>query len=165
MLESKEPIVVEEPVEEPVVEEPVVEEPVEEPVVEEPVVEEPVVEEPVAIQTVESVAADEVDDLATDEEVENLVEEDVDYITKDDKKREIVNIDVISKHFNAGDVVDIAALKAKKLIDGRAKAVKVLARGKIDKPLTIKAGEFSKTALKMIILTGGKAVRVTYKVK
>ena len=173
---SNKPVVEEPVVEEPIVEEPVVEEPVvEEPVVEEPVVEEPVVEEPVVVEevvvepiaarTVESVAADEVDDMATDEEVDELVEEDVDYITSTDTKREIINVDTLSKNFNAGDVIDINALKEKKLIDKRAKAVKVLARGKLDKPLTVKAGEFSKPALKMIFLTGGKAIRVTYKVK
>ena len=103
--------------------------------------------------------------MATDEEVDGLVEEDVDYITSSDTKREIVNIDVLSRNFNAGDVVDINALKAKKLIDKRAKSIKVLARGRLDKPLTVKAGDFSKSALKMIFLTGGTAIHVTYKVK
>ena len=152
-------------VEEPVVEEPVVEEPVvEEPVVEEPVVKEPVVEEP-HMHVVESVEAYEVDDMASDEEVDSMVEEDVDYVAVTDTKREIVNIDTLSKNYEAGETVDLASLKAKKLVDKKTKSIKVLARGRIDKPLTIKAGEFSKTALKMIFLTGGKAIHVTYKIK
>ena len=160
--------VVEEPVEEPVVEEPaeepVVEEPVEEPVVEEPV-EEPVVEEPVEEPVVVSVAAEDAHALVEEKQIEVVVEEDVDYITKNDNKKAIVNIDTLAKAFEAGAVVDIDALKAKRLVDKKAKSIKVLARGVLDKPLTIKAGEFSDTALEMIALTGGKAVHVTYKVK
>ena len=173
----EEPVVEEPVVEEPVVEEPVVEEPVvEEPVVEEPVVEEPVVEEPVVeeaapattveeMHIVESVSADEVDSLVVDEVVDSLVEEDVEYITKDDNKKAIVNVDTLSAEYEAGEVVDLASLKAKGLIHKRSKAVKVLARGTIDKALTVKAAEFSETALKMIVLTGGKAVKTVSKVK
>jgi large subunit ribosomal protein L15 len=94
-----------------------------------------------------------------------LVEEEVEYISATDTKKAIVNIDVLAKEFNDGDVVDLTSLKAKKLIDKKSKTVKILARGAIDKKLTVRAGEFSNTALKMIILTGGTAVHVTYKVK
>ena len=173
----EEPVIEEPVIEEPVVEEPVVEEPVvEEPVVEEPAVEEPVVEEPVVEEAapattveempiVESVSADEVDSLVVDEVVDSLVEEDVEYITKDDNKKAIVNVDTLSAEYEAGEVVDLASLKAKGLIHKRSKAVKVLARGTIDKALTVKAAEFSETALKMIVLTGGKAVKTVSKVK
>ena len=65
----------------------------------------------------------------------------------------------------AGEVVDLKSLKAKGLVDPRAKSVKVLATGKINKPLTVKAQVFSATAVKMIVLTGGKAIKVTTKVK
>ena len=65
----------------------------------------------------------------------------------------------------AGETVDLASLKAKGLVDPRAKSVKVLATGKINKPLTVKAQVFSATAVKMIVLTGGKAIKVTTKVK
>ena len=150
-----------EPVEE------VIEEPAEEIVEEEPVVEE--VHEPAKtveeIQYVESISAEEVDELVVDEVVESLVEEEVEFISATDTKKAIVNIDVLAKEFNDGDVVDLASLKAKKLIDKKSKTVKILARGAIDKKLTVRAGEFSNTALKMIILTGGTAVHVTYKVK
>ena len=128
--------------------------------VEDPI-EEPVVEEPV----VASVAAEEAHALVEENKIEVVVEEDVDYITKNDTKKAIVNIDTLANAFEAGAVVDIEALKAKKLVDKKAKSIKVLARGVLDKPLTIKAGEFSDTALEMIALTGGKAVHVTYKVK
>ena len=59
----------------------------------------------------------------------------------------------------------MASLKTKKLVDKKAKFVKVLARGTLDKALVVKAGDFSKTALEMIVLTGGKPIHVTYKIK
>ncbi len=184
---KKAPVIQEEPVvEEVVVEEAPVEEVVEEVVektVEEVAEEEPVIEEvaeevaPVEekeiapattveeIQFVESVSADEVDDLVEDEVLDSLVEEDVEYISKDDTKKAIVNIDTLSKEFNDGDTVDLEALKAKGIVDKKTKSVKILARGILDKALTIKASEFSETAIKMIVLTGGKAVKTVSKVK
>ena len=164
-----EEVVEEAPVEEPV-EEVVEEAPVEEPVVEEVVEEEPVVEAAPAttveeMPIVESVSAEEVDNLVVDEVVDSLVEEDVEYITKEDTKKAIVNVDTLSASYEAGETVDLASLKAKGLIHKKSKSVKILARGTLDKPLIVKAGEFSETALKMIVLTGGKAVRTVSKVK
>ena len=83
----------------------------------------------------------------------------------EDTKKAIVNVDTLSDAFEAHDVVDLASMKAKKIIDKKAKSVKVLARGSINKPLVVKAGDFSKNAVDMIVLTGGNAVHVTYKVK
>ena len=165
-----EEVVEEAPVEEPVVEEAVEEAPAEEPVVEEAVEEEPVVEAAPAttveeMPIVESVSAEEVDDLVVDEVVDSLVEEDVEYITKEDTKKAIVNVDTLSASYEAGETVDLASLKAKGLIHKKSKSVKILARGTLDKPLIVKAGEFSETALKMIVLTGGKAVHTVSKVK
>ena len=117
------------------------------------------------IQYVESVSADEVDDLVEDDVVDSLVEDDVEYVSADDTKKAVVNLDTLSKEFEDGDTVDLAALKAKGLVDKKTKSVKILARGTIDKALTVKASEFSETALKMIVLTGGTAVKTTSKVK
>ena len=72
--------------------------------------------------------------------------------------RVIVNIDAISEAFEAGDAVDINSMKDRGLIPRNALSVKVLARGVIDKPLTVKANAFSLGAVKMIALTGGLAV-------
>ena len=171
----------EEAIEEPIVEAPVVEEVIEEPVIEEPVVEE-VIEEPVievievddqGIETadihepvyVESVSAEEAHEILEEKHVEVHVDEAVDYITKNDTKKCIVNIDTLSASFEPGQIVDMASLKTKKLIDKKAKFVKVLARGTLDKALVVKGGDFSKTALEMIVLTGGKPIHVTYKIK
>ena len=78
---------------------------------------------------------------------------------KGDKKA-VVNVDVISRHFSAGDVVTLDALVRKKLVSPRCCYLKVCARGALDKSLTVKANDFSLIAVKMIVLTGGKAVRV-----
>ena len=75
-------------------------------------------------------------------------------------KKHVVNVDTLSKAFASGDVVDLEALKSKGLLPKNAKAVKVLARGSLDKVLTVRADDFSADAVKMIVLTGGKAIRV-----
>ena len=158
-----EPIV--EVVPEPVVEEPVVEEPVVE-VVPEPAIEE--VEEVPYVEpeiVVESVSAEEAHQIVEEKRVELHVEESVDYIGPKDNKKAIINVDTLSKNYEPHELVTIQSMKDKKLIDKKAKCVKVLARGIIDKPLRVKAGEFSVPAVEMLLLTGGQAIRVTYKVK
>ena len=164
--------VIEEPVaEEPVVEEPVVEEPVvEEPAVEEPANEEPVIEEEEEVfevqeVIVEEVTSEEADKIAEEQHIDATMDEGYDFISAKDSKKVIVNIDSISKAYNAGEIVNIASLKEKKLIVKNAKFVKVLARGTLDKPLKIKAGEFSETAIKMIKLVGGSPTHVKYIIK
>ena len=74
-------------------------------------------------------------------------------------KRLSINIDTLGASFVAGDTVDIDILKEKKLIPKTADSVKILARGILDKPLTVIADDFSVDAVKMIILTGGKAIQ------
>ena len=171
----EEPVVEEPVVEEPVVEEPVVEEPVvEEPVVEEPVVEEPVIEEPEVDEAVlaedkalmeelqrEQVSAVEVKDIVSDEVTKHLIEKEEDAEKIYGNKKAIINLDVISRSFEANDVVTVNTLKEKHLIAKNVYFVKVLARGVIDKPLVIKAQDFSIDAAKMIQLTGGKVVMLT----
>ncbi len=70
------------------------------------------------------------------------------------------NLDTISANFEAGDVVTVEKLKEKKLVAPNAGFVKVLARGSIDKPLTVEANDYSLAAVKMLVLTGGKAVQI-----
>ena len=103
--------------------------------------------------------------MVADEIVNKTVESDVEYVTKKDTKKDVVNVGELSDAYNAGEVVDLKSLKEKGLIDPRTKTLKVLASGTINKPLIVKAHVFSETALKMIVLTGGKAVKVTSKVK
>ncbi len=106
----------------------------------------------------ESVSVDEAHELITDETAATLVENR--RTAPVSGKKYIVNIDVLSGNFNAGDVVDIEALKRKKLVPRKEKAIKVLARGVLNKPLIVKANDFSNDAIKMIVLTGGKAIKI-----
>lgn len=75
-------------------------------------------------------------------------------------RRGIVNVDSLSRAFAAGETVTLRALKEKKIISPKAKSYKVLARGVLDKPLVVEANDFSLDAVKMIVLTGGKAIKI-----
>ncbi len=167
-----EPELAEEPeVEEPVVEEPAVEEPVAEPEIEEPV-EEPEIEEPVA-EVIEEPApevepepevvpvfadAETADELMSDEEAALSVEliDETPGKTRSGKVHAI-NLDTICDHFNDGDVVTLDALKKMRLAPQNAGRLKVLARGTMNKKLTIESDSFSLQAVKMITLAGGHA--------
>lgn len=69
-----------------------------------------------------------------------------------------VNLDTVNTAFAAGETVTIKALKARGLVPQKAGRVKILARGTLNKPLTVKAEAFSAAALKMIGVTGGSAI-------
>lgn len=113
----------------------------------------------------EAVCADEVDSLMTDDEANEALrvisetELPKAIYTAGGRKYEI-NIDIISRNFASDETVSIESLKQKKLISKNARAVKILARGTLDKPLTVIAQDFSTAAVKMITLTGGHAVIV-----
>ena len=69
----------------------------------------------------------------------------------------VINLDLIEKLFNEGDVVDAAALLAKGVVSGvAADGVKVLGKGDLTKNLTVKAAVFSATAKEKIEAVGGK---------
>ena len=59
--------------------------------------------------------------------------------------------------FNAGDVVDTEALKAKGLVKKTLDGVKVLGNGELTKALTVKAAAYSASAKEKIEKAGGKA--------
>ena len=96
----------------------------------------------------------------SDSLAKNLVSESEVTVETEGKRKCIVNLDTISACFSAGDVVDVNKMKEKEIVPRDAKRIKVLARGVIDKPLTVIADSFSLTAVKMIALTGGRAIRV-----
>ena len=69
----------------------------------------------------------------------------------------VINLDVIEKLFNDGDVVDAAALLAKGVVSSvAADGVKVLGNGNLTKNITVKATVFSATAKEKIEAAGGK---------
>lgn len=134
-------------------EEPIVEEKKEEPVIIPVVVEEPVVE--VMPETVEHIDAEEADTMISDD----LAMQTVIYESgAGHGKQGIINIGMIDEHFDAGDVVTLAALKQKGLIAKSVGRMKVLADGILNKPLTIKSEAYSVQAIKMIELTGGTVI-------
>ena len=59
--------------------------------------------------------------------------------------------------FEDGSVVDIATLQDKGLVSNPRDGVKILGNGDIDKKLTIKVHQFSKSAIEKIEAAGGKA--------
>ena len=122
------------------------------------VVEEPVVQE-VAADVAPLVDTAVAESRMTDTQARDSLEVERVVVRRRGNKRCMVNIDVISRAFAAGSVVDIDSLIAKKLVHPACGYLKVCARGALDKPLTVKANDFSLIAVKMIVLTGGKAVR------
>ena len=75
----------------------------------------------------------------------------------------IINIDTISEYFESGDTVTLDALKKKGLVDKKYDSYKVLARGILNKKLTIVANDFSSNAKKMILVTGGSVKEIRRK--
>ena len=73
----------------------------------------------------------------------------------------IVNLEKIVAAFEAGSVVDEAALRARGLVKGRHDdGVKILGDGELGHALTIHAAKFSKSAAAKIAAAGGSAVVV-----
>ena len=75
-------------------------------------------------------------------------------------KKDIVNIDSLSANYENNEVVNLESLKEKGLIAKSVEHVKILARGTLSKSLIVEAQDFSIEAIKMIVLTGGKATKV-----
>jgi large subunit ribosomal protein L15 len=69
----------------------------------------------------------------------------------------VVNLDALAERFEAGTVVTPELLVETGLVGGRRAPVKVLARGDIDKPLTVRAHKFSGKASEKIAAAGGTA--------
>ncbi len=101
-----------------------------------------------------SVAAAE--QLMTDDEA--LV---LDAAARSDRYRQtIVNIDTLGQYFADGERVTIEEMRERiPFFDRKATAVKVLARGVLNKTLEVEADDFSIAAVKMILLLNGKAYR------
>ncbi len=112
----------------------------------------------------EQVSVSEVGDLISDEVAVSFIEETEEAEeTVFSKPKGIINIDTLSKNYQANETVTLESLKEKKLIGNSVNHVKVLARGILNKPLIVKMPEFSVDAVKMILLTGGKAIRLKTK--
>ena len=67
----------------------------------------------------------------------------------------VVNIGDIDRLFAAGDVVDVASLKAKGLANGRADGVRILGQGDVTKKLVVKVNHVPASAKQKIEAKGG----------
>ena len=146
ILTTKKPKYVPSP--EPILEPVIIPEPIPEP--------EPVpVFVPVVPEIVEHIDAEEADAMLSDD----LAMKGANYESgAGHGKQGIINIGVIDVHFEANDIVTMAALKQKGLIPKNVGRIKILADGILEKPLTIKAESYSLQAIKMIELTGGTVI-------
>ena len=68
---------------------------------------------------------------------------------------EVVNLDTLALKFEAGAVVTPDTLREHGLVSGGKRLVKILARGSVDKALTIRAHKFSGKAAEKIAAAGG----------
>ena len=66
--------------------------------------------------------------------------------------------------FDAGSVVDVSALAEHGLVNGR-RPVKVLAKGKLERGLTVRANAFSESAKKAIEAAGGAAEVIAFEAR
>jgi ribosomal protein L15 len=89
-----------------------------------------------------------------------LIKDEREVIYTSGRVKSVINVDTLSRSFLADDRVDVNILKKKSLVPYDTNYIKVLARGAIDKPLHVYANEFSLAAVKMILLSGGEAIRV-----
>ena len=110
------------------------------------------------IESRETVTAAEVTNIADEAAVRVIKRERVTGGRKRDGLRSVINVDTLSQNFAAGDEVTLSVLIEKKLVPASTTFVKVLARGRIDKPLKVHADDFSLDAVKMIAVTGGEAI-------
>ena len=119
-------------------------------------------EEPIvprfSIEPRAEVKVQEVEELMPDEVAEALVIRSV--RKADATKKGIINVDTLSKYFKDGETVTLEEIK--KRVEGfnrKITYIKVLARGSLNKKLTVEADEFSVDAQKMILLTGGQVIK------
>lgn len=106
-----------------------------------------------------SVTVEEADALISDEHALHCVESDrEDTEVYRGGKRAEINVDVLARYFHGGETVTLNSLKKKGLLPRSVGHVKILGRGRMDKPLTVIAQGFSASAVKMIVLTEGRAV-------
>lgn len=101
-----------------------------------------------------SISADDLEDLEISEDAAETVKK-VIVTKKCSGKKEIINLDTISKNYKENEVVSLTTLVEKHLVSPKAKAVKCLARGILDKPLHFELNDYSNDAVKMILVTGG----------
>jgi len=69
----------------------------------------------------------------------------------------VVNLDTLAARFEVGTVVTPELLREHGLVHSTRQPIKVLARGEVDKALTVRAHKFSGKAAEKIAAAGGAA--------
>jgi len=72
----------------------------------------------------------------------------------------IINLSILEKAFQKGDVVNPETLIEKGLVKGRFDLIKILGNGDLAKNLTVSAHRFSKAAEEQITAQGGTVERI-----
>ena len=111
------------------------------------------------VEHYESISVSRADELMSDDKAESSIET-VENSKVREGKKDIINIDTLSNNFNNGDEVTLDALIEKGLVSPKVGYIKILARGELNKKLTVIADDFSIQAVKMIVLTGGRAKKI-----
>jgi len=98
-------------------------------------------------------------DVLENETAENCIEvKDIDHI--DEENFETVSLDTLDEHFADGQKVTLERLKKLALVPDDCNGIRVTAGSRISKPLIVYANEFTLPAVKMIALTGGRAIQL-----
>jgi large subunit ribosomal protein L15 len=69
----------------------------------------------------------------------------------------VVNVDALERRFPAGSEVTPELLRELRVVKGRLSRLKILGRGELSKPLTVRAHRFTAEAKEKIERAGGKA--------
>ena len=117
------------------------------------------VQDKAVIERYESITVEKADEVMSDEKAEEAIEVDNEHSRREGAKA-VINIDTLSENFNDGDEITLEKLIEKKLVPSKTGYVKVLARGVLDKKLTVDLNDYSLQAVKMIVLVGGHAKRI-----
>jgi len=72
----------------------------------------------------------------------------------------VVNLDTLADRFESGTIVTLDLLRERGLVRTSSQPVKVLGRGEIAKPLTVRVHKFSAKAAEKIVAAGGVAETV-----
>lgn len=70
-------------------------------------------------------------------------------------KAAVVNLEVLEKHFNDGDIINSGALKEKRLVSVKAEKIKILGDGELTKKLKLEGLAVSGSARAKIEARGG----------
>jgi ribosomal protein L18E len=71
-----------------------------------------------------------------------------------------INLDALDGKFLDGQRVTLDKLKKKELVPAECTGVRITAGTRLTKPLYVVADDFSQEAVKMIVLTGGRAIKL-----